>query len=143
MTEPKLRCVAKETQEWRLIRDAGLAGLAEGVKTGDFSEAPRDLAVDQVEGFPLTQEIQQSYMDVLGGADLTTKTTYFTGLELQLNLLESARRTTAVLRGTRAAALAQMQLTPEDAAKQNTLLDDLILSDDLPVGTAESSSTPV
>ena len=134
MTEPKLRCIAAETQEWRLVRDAGLAGLAEGVQTGDFSEAPRDPAADQVEGFPLTDGIKQNYMDVLETADLTTKTTYLTGLELQLNVLESARRTAAMLRGPRGAALARMQMTPEDAAKQNTLLDDLLLGDDHPVG---------
>jgi hypothetical protein len=140
MTEAKLRCIAAETQTWRTIRDSGVQGLQDGLRTGDFADAPRDPVGAQEAGFPLTSGIQQNYMDVIGTADLTTKTTYLTGLELQLNLLEAARRTTSVFRGTRFAALIQTQRTPAELAQQGTLLDDLILSDTLPVGTAADSA---
>ena len=135
--QAKQRQIMAETTAWRQVRNAAQAGLQVGLDTGDFAEAPRDpLAAQEAgtPGYPPTAKIEEAYQTVLTTGDLVTRTTYLTGLELQLNLLESARRTSSVLRGTRATALAQLHVTPDDASKRNDHLDDLLLSDDLPIG---------
>ncbi len=143
MVDAKQRQVTSEVVAWRKVRDQGLAGLATGLATGDFSDAPRDpLAVEEAvtPGYPPTEGIQQAYMDVVGNAaDTVTLSTYLTGLEVQDAVLESARRTAVVVRGTRAAALARMRTMLEDAPNRSDHLDDLILADDLPLGPRKPS----
>ena len=140
----KQRQITAETADWRKVRDAGLAAIRDGLQTGDFSEAARDpLAVKEAvaPGYPQTTQIQESYLELLASKDTTTRTTYLTGLELQDGLLESARRTASVLRSTRGAALAQTTKSLEDASSRSDHLDDLILSDDLPIGPRKGAAT--
>jgi len=140
----KIRSITKETTAWRTVREAGLTGLQAGLTTGDFSTAPRDplaAAEAATPGFPLSADIQQAYLGVLADkSDLSTRTSFLTGLELQDALLDSARRTAAVLRGTRGAALARTRKGLEDGAHRNDHLDDLLLADDLPVGSTKTTA---
>ena len=140
-----------ETVAWRQVRDAGLTGLDQGLKTGDFSGAPRDpTAAEQAKTpdvpYPPPAGIQAAYQAAL--TDKTTMTSYTTGLELQDAMLESARRTAVVLRSTRVASLARMQKMLDDAVApvapskgRQVYLDDLLLHDDLPLGTWPTSIT--
>jgi hypothetical protein len=126
-----------ETTAWRGVRDAGLLALRDGLRTGDFSDAPRDpLAAAEAltPGYPPTAQIQEAYLSLLASKDRETRTSYLTGLELQDGLLEAARRTAAVFRGTRGDALARTTKSLEDAPSRSDHLDDLLLSDDLPIG---------
>lgn len=142
MGEAKQRQIVAETVAWRKVRDAGLTGLAVGLRTGDFSGAPRDPLAESeaaTPGFPPTAGIQRDYLAMISGNDTVTLSTYLTGLELQDALLESARRTAVVGRGSRAAALARVQAMLEDAPNRSDHLDDLLLADDLPIGPASNS----
>lgn len=133
----KLRQITTETVAWRQARDPALAALADALATGDFSEIPRDpLAAAEAltPGFPVTEETEQAYRDVITSGDQETLASYGTGLELQINVMEAARRTAAVARGSRVAALARMQSRAEDAGNRSDQLDTLFLEDDTPMG---------
>lgn len=138
MVDPYKRQITAETAEWLQTRETALAGLRAGLQTGSFATAPRDpLAAAEAltPGYPPTAGIQQAYKDViLNPDDLVTGTSAISGLEVQDAMLESARRTAAVLRGSRSAALARMRTMLEDAPRRRDHLEDLILGDDLPVG---------
>ena len=150
MANGQLRQIMAETTAWREVRDAGLLGLDTGLKTGDFSTAPRDpLAAAEAEtpGYPPTTGIQAAYQAVLG--DKVTLTSFTTGLELQDALLESARRTSAVLRSTRGASLARLQKMMDDAVApvapskgRQDYLSDLLLNDDIPLGPWPTAPVP-
>ena len=140
----KPRQITAETTDWRQTREAELDALRIGLQTGDFSDAARDpLAAKEAvtPGYPPTAKIQEAYLGLLASTDRTTRTTYLTGLELQDGLLEAARRTAAVLRSTRGAALAQTTKSLEDAPSRSDHLDDLLLSDDLPIGPRQEAAT--
>lgn len=138
MVEAKQRQTTAETTAWRQVRDSELNGLNVGLQTGDFSNASRDPLASQEQatpGYPPTAGIHAAYEAVTGDAtDTVTRSTYLTGLELQDAMLEAARRTSAVLRSSRGTALAQLRTTVEDASRRSDHLDDLLLSDDLPIG---------
>jgi len=130
MAEPKIRGIHKDFEAWMSQRREFLEATRQGLNNGDFA-SPLELdSSKDPDPAGIQAEIWEIYT-VLGQG---TKIDYPLGAYPQLHLLEAAKRTAAVVRVSRADALARLLGELEDGTRRDLQLETLVLNNDAPEG---------